>query len=284
MWFGGFFKGQRPEAFRSEVGNFFLMFLYPLTSQLNGFYKNILKAKGVSKVKATAEVLAATSVIAYMEQSIENLSFEWSDKKEMSKDILQSLMGNIPLVSQIGYSIMTDQPFSPSPVVSSFTTLSKNINKAKDDGDWTRPLFSLAETAGLPKQIRRIKEGLEIIEEGGIKDKSGKMLAPVKDTDEIMRSILRGKYGSTAAKDWIRNIGKKKEDRAWFVPEVEFLQNGDYNRKAEIYNSFDKENKEYLRQFLSEAQQKKLDKALSETRKPLDAIFDNRKKLEDIFK
>jgi len=35
MWYGGFFKGQRPEAFRKELGNFILMFLYPLTSQLN---------------------------------------------------------------------------------------------------------------------------------------------------------------------------------------------------------------------------------------------------------
>ena len=264
MWFGGFFKGQRPEAFRSEVGNFILMFTYPLTSQLNGFYRHILQAKGIAKPKAIAEVLAAATAIAYMEQSIEKLSFQWSDKKEMTKDITQSLLGNIPLVSQAAFSLMNDQPVAGSPVIGNINTLVRNINKAMDDGDWTKPLFTLAESAGLPKQIRRIKEGMEIIEEGGITDKTGKLLAPVRETDEFIRSVLRGKYGSIAAKDWIRNIGEKKENRKWFVPQVEFLQNGDYARKAEIYKTFSKQEKKEFRSYLSEGQQKKLNRAITE--------------------
>ena len=67
MWYGGFFKGQRPEAFRKELGNFILMFLYPLTSQLNGFFRHILRAQGNAKWKAGAEVLAAVIAIAYIE-------------------------------------------------------------------------------------------------------------------------------------------------------------------------------------------------------------------------
>ena len=53
---------------------------------------------------------------------------------------------------------------------------------------------------------------------------------------DISGSFLRGKYGSMAAKDWIKNIGKKK--RRWFTSEVEFLQNGDYDRKAQLYITF----------------------------------------------
>jgi len=284
LWFGGFFKGQRPEFFRKEVGNFFLMFLYPLNSQLNGFYQHILKAKGITKPKAIAEVLAAATVIAYMEQSIEKLSFQWSDKKEMTKDIMQSLLGNIPLVSQTAYSIMTKQPFAPSPVISSLTNIFKNVNEGMKTGEWERAIFALAEMSGLPKQIRRIKEGMEIINEGGIRDKAGKMLAPVKETDELMRSILRGRYGSKAAKDWIRNIGEKTENRRWFIPQVEFLQNGDYERKAELYKQFNPQEQKELRQYLSEGQLKKLDKALG-TEKTLDDIFAPKKKtLDEIFK
>ena len=90
------------------------------------------------------------------------------------------------------------------------------------------------------------------------------MLAPVADTMELVRSFLRGKYGSIASQDWVRNIGEKTEDRRWFVPEVEFLQNGDYDRKAELYKQFDKKTQKELYDFLSEAQQKKLDNALGE--------------------
>ena len=253
MWYGGFFKGQRPEAFRKELGNFILMFTYPLTSQLNGFYRHILTAKGATKIKAGAEVLAAATAIAYIEQVIENLSPQWSDEKGMTKDILLSLAGNIPLVGDIIYSIVNEKEMQISPALGNINNVIRKITKGEGVG------WAIAETFGTPKQIRRIKEGLEIMEQGGITDDEGKMLAPVQDTMELIRSFLRGKYGSIAAQDWIRNIGEKSENRRWFVPEVEFLQNGDYERKAELYKKFDKETKKELYNFLSEGQQKKLD-------------------------
>jgi len=268
LWFGGFFKGQRPEFFRKEVGNFFLMFLYPLTSQLNGFFQHVLKAKGMAKPKAIAEVMAAATVIAYAEQAIEKLSFQWSDEKEMAKDVTQSLLGNIPMVSQVAFALMSEQEASPSPVIGNVNTIIRNLNKSKDTGEWERTFFAVSEALGLPKQLRRIREGMEIIEEGGIRDKKGKMLAVVSDTDEVMRSILRGKYGSIAAKDWIRNIGVAAENRRWFTEEVEFLQNAgpnkSYGRKAWIYDGWEAPKQEEFRNYLSEGQQKKLDKALEE--------------------
>ena len=269
MWFGGFFKGQRPSFFRHELGNTILMFTYPLTSQLNGFFRHVLKAKGVSKPKAVAEVLAAAATIAYLERVIENLSFKWSDEVEMTKDVTQSMAGNIPLVSQIAYSIATDQPFSPSPIIGNLNSAKKEISKAMDSGEWTNAMFSMSTVFGFPKQLNRIRQGIEIINEGGIRDKNGKMLVPVQEADEMMRSILRGKYGSLASKDWIRNEGESKEKRRWFVPQVEFLQNGDYDRKAELYLLFTEEEQQFLRDFLSETQQKKLDKALEEKGKSI---------------
>lgn len=258
LWYGGFFKGQRPEAFRKELGNFLLMFLYPLTSQLNGFYRHILKAQGSKKVVAGAEVLAAAVTIAYMEQVIENLSPKWSDEAGMTQDVMLSLTGNIPLAGNIAYSIANDTEFQISPSIASLNNIRRNLSK----GEGEKTAWAFAETFGVPKQIRRIKEGMEIMESGGITDSSGKMLAPVQDSMELIRSFLRGKYGSAASQDWVRNIGEKTEDRRWFVPEVEFLQNGNYDRKAELYRRFDPRTKRELRNFLSEAQQQKLDKAL----------------------
>ena len=258
MWYGGFLKGQKPPAFREELGNFILMFLYPLTSQLNGFYRHIFRAQGLNKFKSIAEVMAAVTAIAYLEQVIENLSFKWSDEKEMTKDVLLSLSGNIPLVGNIAYSIVNEKEFNVSPVLGNISNIIKAIGK----GEGEKIVFTTAETFGLPKTARRIKEGMEIMEKGGITDEDGKMLAPVKDTAELVRSFLRGKYGSLAAKDWIRNVGEKKEDRRWFVPQVEFLQNGDYDRKAELYLQFGSDEQRELREFLSEDQQKRLDKSL----------------------
>ena len=286
MWFGGFFKGQRPEAFREEAGNFILMFTYPLTSQLNGFFRHIFKAKGFgTKSKAIAEVLAAVVGIAYMEKVIENLSLEWSDEKEMTKDILISLTGNIPLVGDIAYSIVTGQSLNISPVISNIDNIVRSIS----DKNTEKIAWNVFETIGLPKQIRRVKEGMEILEDGGITDNNGKMLAPVQDAMEYIRAFLRGKYGPLASQDYIRNVGANNEDKRWFFPEVEFLQNdgsaekpgdGSYQRKAEIYKTFDRQKKKEFYNMLSEGQQKKLDNAL----KGITPKSEGRKSLSDIFK
>ena len=280
LWYGGFFKGQKPEAFRSSLGQFINMFIYPLTSQLNGFYRHILESKGAWKTaQATAEVIAAATAIAYLESSITKLSFKWSDDKEMTNDVLQSLAGNIPIVSQISYAMATDQQLQVSAGISGIANLQKKIVAyMKDEKEAIDVLFATGEVIGVPRQFRRFFEGMEIINEGGITDKEGKMLAPVNEVDEIVRSFLRGKYGSMAAQDWTRNLGEKKEQRRWFIPQVEFLQNGDYDRKAELYKQFTKEEQEQLRGYLSDEQQKKLDRALRS------AIGGKSRTKEDILK
>jgi hypothetical protein len=277
MWFGGFFKGQRPEAYREEIGNFILMFTYPLTSQTNGFFRHMLKAKGFKgNIKAVAEVLASVVAIAYMENVIENLSPEWSDEQKMTEDILLSLAGNIPIAGNIAYSIVNEQDINLSPVIGNINSIVRAISK----GDGEKVTWTLSETAGLPKQVRRVKEGFQIMEDGGITDNNGKMLAPVEGAMEYMRAFLRGKYGPLASQDYIRNVGEKKEDKRWFVPEVEFIQNGDYERKAEIYKTFDEQKKKEFYNMLSEGQQKKLDNAI----KGITPKSEGKKSLSEIFK
>jgi hypothetical protein len=296
MWYGGFFDGQRPEYFRSSLGNFINMFIYPLTSQLNGFYRHILTAEGVGKKAiAGAEVLAAATAIAYMEQVISNLSLNWSDEKEMTKNVLESLIGNIPIVSQISYAAMNDKDFQISAGTNGIVNLLKKFSKINEEGGFEDVVFATAELAGLPKQIRKVKDGLEVINAGGIIDKDGKMQSPVKEADEVIRTFLMGKYGSIAAKDWLNNLptSRSAEERRWFVPEVEFLQNGDYDRKAEIYETFSFFEKRELLSYLSDRQKKMLDSAIvkrnfnkkrSVNTKPLSNLPKTKEELEAMFR
>lgn len=287
MWFGGMTKSQLPPAFRSEVGKAINMFIYPLTSQLNGFLFHVAKAKGMKKPIKIAEAITALITIAYMEQVITALSPQWSDKKEMVTDVLKSFAGNIPLINQIIYAYATENPLNLLTATTGISNTLKKVNRfTKGQATELDVAFALAEMFGLPKTARRLAEGTDIYSEGGIRDKTGKLLAPITETDHI-RTFLRGKYGSIAGRDYIRNIGVKTEDRRWFVPEVEFLQNGDYDRKAELYNSFDIATQETLRAELSEGQQKLLDKALNKVGQvgtSLESIFGGGgRTLESIF-
>ena len=264
LWYGGMTTSQLPVAFRTELGKLINMFIYPLTSQLNGFVYSVAKAKGINKAEKFAEIMASALVIAYMEQVITNLSPKWSDTKEMTKDTLASLAGNIPILSQFVFAFRSDQPISGSPIISGVSRAIQQASKYKEDqataGDVA---FAFSEMLGLPKQIRRSVQGAELVREGGLRDKKGKLLAPVESRSEKIRAFLRGKYGTIATQDYVRNIGVKSANRTWFVPEVEFLQNGDYDRKAELYNAFDKETQDELYAEFSEGQQKKLDKAIA---------------------
>lgn len=259
LWYGGMTKSQMPEAFRSEAGKILNMFIYPLTSQLNGFYYEISKARGFgNKSKAIAQTLAVATAIAYTEVVLSKMSFKWDDNEDMAGDIFGSLMGNIPILGSIVYSFANDQAYSPSPIINSLDNVRKKRNKFKKDPQYLDELmFASAEMFGLPKQARKIYEGVEFIQEEGFRDKRGKLLAPALKGDRI-RAVIRGKYGTMAAQEYLDNLGKKKEDRKWFYKEVEFLQNADYSRKAEIYRQLDSETKLFLYNELSDGQKKKL--------------------------
>ena len=265
MWFGGMTRAQLPRAFRSELGKLINMFIMPLTSQLNGFFFSVAKAKGYKKAEVFAEVVASALTIAYLEQVITNWSPKWSDEKSMTEDVLISLSGNIPLLSQAVFAWHSDQPLQVSPVLSSVSRVVTQLGKVDEEQTTSVDVgFAFAELFGVPKQFRRTVEGVGIVTEGGLRDRDGKLLAPVKGTDEHIRAFIRGKYGTIATQDFIRNVGVSSDKRRWFVPEVEFLQNGDYDRKAELYVSFDTRTQRELYAELSEGQQKRLEAALED--------------------
>lgn len=204
LWYGGMTKAQMPEAFRSEGGKLLNMFIYPLTSQLNGFYLQIAKARGFGeKSSAIAKVLASATTIAYMEQTMTKMSFKWNDVADMAKDITESLAGNIPVLGSIVFSLANDQPYSPSPIINSITRLFKKANKFVDNpASVDELLFAAAEMFGLPKQIRRTYEGVQFIRDKGIRDKNNRLIARDKFKGDKLRALIRGKYGTKAAQEY----------------------------------------------------------------------------------
>ena len=232
LWFGGMTKSQIPPVFRSEAGKLIEMFLYPMVSQLNGFYYHVYKAKGLGKSAwAAGEVAAAATSIAYMEQVIVNLSPKWDDKEGMTKDILSSLACNVPLVAKVVYAIDSEQPLQISPGIAGISTFIKEL--AKEEKDVKALTFKGAEVFGLPKPIRKVTEGVKVIKEKGYRSKQEKLLAPVESKMEQTRSLLRGKFGSLAAKKYVENVGKKVE-RPIFDKGLEMVKTGD-NAGAQKY-------------------------------------------------
>lgn len=286
--FGGMTRAQVPPAFRNEFGKSINMFIGPLTSQLNYFYKNIAEAKGWRKVQKGAEVMAAATAIAYMEQVISNLSFNWGDKEDMAKDILQSLASNIPLLGGIVYAFRSGQQlntFTPTTNIATFLKELSDYSEIQDKNtkDNIELLLRGSEVFGLPAQIRKTWQGIDVVKNDGIRDRNGKLLAPVVRTEEQIRSLLKGKYGSLASKEYINNIGVSSSQRKWEIPEVEFIQNGDMVRRVQIWNSLAPSDREFLYSNMSQSQRDDLQKWIiadlypTSTKEELKEIFDQEK-------
>ena len=98
----------------------------------------------------------------------------------MTKDVMYSLLGNIPVASPLAYAVNTDQSIQATAGISGVNALIKEFNKPEKD--MTKLTFKTAELFGLPKQIGRTVEGIKILKEGGVRDRREKLLAPVKDS------------------------------------------------------------------------------------------------------
>jgi hypothetical protein len=204
MLMGGYFPGQRPSNYTSEIGNTLLMFTYPLTSQLNTFFYHVYKGKTTpEKAKRIAEVMTSIALIAYFEQVITNLSFDWDSEEDMIKDVLISASGNIPILGGMVYAAANPGvDYSPIPVVS-------NINKIKstaEEGKFEKTAWEVAHILGVPKSFRRAIEGAEVIDEGGAKG------FEVNTLPEQIRTAVGGQYGSLAGKEYLEDLNNPKAE------------------------------------------------------------------------
>ncbi|HAL55313.1 MAG TPA: hypothetical protein DCP63_02250 [Bacteroidetes bacterium] len=60
------------------------------------------------------------------------------------------------------------------------------------------------------RQVAKSLEGIKAINEGGIRDASGKMLFKIEGLDEQLRTVIFGRYGSVAAQDYLKQMEEKR--------------------------------------------------------------------------
>lgn len=210
MWYGGYFAGQKPLAYRNEFMHTLTQFTYPTLSQLNGYAYSFYKAKGFgNKAKTIAETVAAVATIAYMDEVYEKLSFNWNSKEEMQKDLAVAVFGQVPIVGSVFYSLMNSQIPYVAPTVSA---LVKFLDEAIVNKDLEKASWAASSLVGVPKQVKRTVEGIETLNKKGGVDKNGKRTFKLdtEDTMEVARTLIRGKYGSLAGQEYVSGIGKPK--------------------------------------------------------------------------
>lgn len=214
MLMGGYFKGQKPRAYRDTIPQLLTQFTYPTLSQLNVLYNHIYTAKGFgSSAKRTAEVSTALLAIAYMDNVYSNLSFDWDSEEKMKEDVVNSLVLNLPIIGSLFYSLETGQTPAFAPVLSNiqklFIDASDNTKDAKD------LTWDAAIMLGLPRQIKRTAEGFDVVANDGFKDSKGRYKFKLEDGDssERIRTLIRGRYASKAGKEYINKLEESKKKK-----------------------------------------------------------------------
>lgn len=212
LMFGGMTSAQIPPIMRSEIGKLFTSFISPLNSQLNFYFKKIANEQGIKKVKMGARVASAMVTIAYLEQAITKMSFNWTDEEGMKDDVLHSLAGNVPMLGSLVYAISTGQAYQPIAAISHvsnfFVTASKWDEGNKTDQDMA---FAFAELMGFPQQIERTYTGTQSALEGVVKTKSGKVIARIDGIPENIRAVLRGNYNVKSVREHFRKKDLRTE-------------------------------------------------------------------------
>ena len=200
---GGMAKAEQPAYFRTETGKQVNMFYSQLNSKMQFYVTDIWKDELVNveqkKVMLLSRALISVILIGYIEEVINRLEFFGDEEDEkVFKEIIKNIAGNFPLIGSMVYSVETGKPFMPSPLYSSFAAMWVNAAKGKkEDAIWDGTGFIY-----MPDVVQNVLRGIKIIREGGVYDKSGRLMYPVEGTMEQIRTLLKGKWGSKAAQDY----------------------------------------------------------------------------------
>lgn len=261
--FGGTTRSQLPEAYRTELGRNIFMFTAPTNSMMNKAILDNIKDPNMRKKLLT---LGAFLTTAYAEQAISRMSFNWGTKEDVTKDVANAFIGNLPIlnvISGIIDGLNEDDNSKIFPVVDGLYKTWSGTYDFLQEPDKTAEgyadaLLNVAETGfGFPQKPRQILSGIEAIKKGGVESKDD--FIPFTDgvLDKI-RVIVGSEKSTPAYKEYSRNKWKKKEDKNWKYPVVEYIQNGSQPRRAELYA------KEYKKAENKEEFIEKWDKLLSE--------------------
>ncbi|MEO5366647.1 MAG: hypothetical protein H7831_09895 [Magnetococcus sp. WYHC-3] len=216
---GGMSRAETPRVFRTEGGKNLFMFYSQLNSKMQYYVSDIFsgKYKFLNELSGTHKKLLARAITtmilgAYLEAVISSLSFG-DDPEEISKDTLKTLVGNFPLLGNLWYMFETGEGYDVSPILGNLVDIAKALKDGKTgDAIWAGTAFF-----GMPQQVKKVSQGIEIVSAGGMLDDKGKYKFRVETTMDKIRTILRGKWASEEAQRLLKKntTSKGKYNAVW---------------------------------------------------------------------
>jgi hypothetical protein len=206
---GGMSRSEQPRYFRTELGKNMNMFFSQLNSKMQVYVTDIWKKEtsedlNQNRAKLMARSFMAVIIAGYVEAVISQLAMvgfdeDDEDYQDIASSIADSIIGNFPVINNVWYALKTGKPYAPAPTLGSFAKIMTNLAQGKfKDAAWEGTGFFY-----LPMQAQNILRGSGIVMEGGVYDKNGRLMYPVEGNIEQIRTILNGKWGSQAAKEYI---------------------------------------------------------------------------------
>jgi len=203
---GGMSRAHTPKVFRSESGKHVNMFYSQLNARAQWYFDELqgkwpeLATMPKSQKAVVVGAIAKLILTSYLETVVSKLAF-FDEPDEVVKDVVSSLVGNIPLLGPLWFAATTGQPWSPVPA---WANLMKIVSNAAE-GEWGDALLEGTAFSGMPRQIINIVEGSIVVAKGRVEHK-GNLVFEIEGGAEKIRTILRGKWGSMTAREYFRKI------------------------------------------------------------------------------
>jgi len=110
--------------------------------------------------------IAKLILTSYLETVVSKLAF-FDEPDEVVKDVVSSLVGNIPLLGPLWFAATTGQPWSPVPAWANLMKIVSNVA----EGEWGDALLEGTAFSGMPRQIINIVEGSIVVAKGRVEHK-----------------------------------------------------------------------------------------------------------------
>lgn len=211
---GAMSKAETPKYFRTELGKNINMFFSQLNSKMQWYVSDVfskrwkfLKEMSGSNRRLFTRAIVALIIGGYIEHIINSMSFG-DDPEDIAVNISKTIAGNFPMVGSIVFALTTGQPYSPMPLLGNTIQLMQNVAEGRaGDAVWTGTTFF-----GMPQQVKRTVQGVQVVGAGRVTDKKGQTMFRVETWDEIIRTIMRGKWGSRAARQYFKKKEQPKKE------------------------------------------------------------------------
>ena len=214
-------RSETPPVFRTEILKNLNMFMHATTAKLNFHIQDVWlqqnpkleeKIPQAHWLGITLSVFALI-LAAYVEKLIDDLYFD-KDLKEITKDTLFHLIGNVAIVGNVFYAFLLNKNYDPISYLNLINNFRNNLyllgQSVKDETKkkyLEETIFSSLKLFGFPEQFKKTIQGLITVKKGSVEINN--KTVPIDKFYDILVTILKGKYGSPAAKEAFKKLEEK---------------------------------------------------------------------------